>query len=132
MVGARIPQGNEHVDKLVRAAGLADSIEVLGELPRREVLALMARSKVLVHPSGYESQGYVFLEALMQGMSIVSFPVGIADADARWRVVDDLPAMITAVTELLHHPAGSASLLPLTMATTVAAYDNLFRIDRTP
>lgn len=132
MVGARIPAGSKHVDELVRAAGLTDRVEVLGELPRKEVLALMARSKVLVHPSKYESQGYVFLESLLQGMSIVSFPVGIADAGERWRVVEDLPAMIDAVTDLLDHPAGSASLLPLTMATTVAAYDRLFPTPTAP
>jgi hypothetical protein len=60
-------------------------------------------------------------------MSIVSYPVGLADSAERWRVVEDHPAMIAAVTDLLDHPAGSASLLPLTMATTVAAYDRLFR-----
>jgi glycosyltransferase involved in cell wall biosynthesis len=132
MVGARIPSGSTRVDELVREAGLAGRLEVLGERPRREVLALMARSRVLVHPSRYESEGYVFLEALMQGMSVVSFPVGIADAGERWRVVEDVPAMIAAVTELLDHPSGSASLLPLTMASTVAEYDNLFRTDRIP
>jgi glycosyltransferase involved in cell wall biosynthesis len=127
MAGARIPAGSTRVDELVRSAGLSDRITVLGELPRREVLALMARSKVLVHPSRYESQGYVFLEALLQGMSIVSFAVGIAEADARWRVVDELPSMIASAKDLLEHPAESGSLAPMTMAGTVSAYDELFR-----
>lgn len=129
MAGARIPAGSTHVDELVRKAGLSDVITVRGEVPRAEVLALMGRSKVLVHPSRYEAQGYVFLEALLQGMSIASFPVGIADADVRWYVVDDLPAMIASVEELLEHPPGNASLRPLAITTTVSAYDQLFRTD---
>lgn len=56
------------------------------EAPRAEMLKLMARSRVLVHPSRYESQGYVFLEALMQGMSVVSYPVSIASPSERWSV----------------------------------------------
>jgi len=128
MVGARIPAGNTHVDGLVAAAGLVDIIEVRGELPRSEVLALMARSRVLVHPSRFESQGYVFLEALMQGASIVSFPVGIAEASDRWRVVEDLPAMIIAAAELLERGGANEPRITFTMDGTVDAYENLFSI----
>jgi len=126
MVGARIPANNTRVDELVAAAGLSGTIAVRGELPRSEVLALMARSRVLVHPSQFESQGYVFLEALMQGASIVSFPVGIAEASDRWRVVEDLPAMITAAAEFLDGPADREPRIPFTMEGTVDAYENLF------
>jgi 1,2-diacylglycerol 3-alpha-glucosyltransferase len=127
MAGARIPAGNTLVDRLVAEAGLVDTIQVLGEVSRKEVLKLMARSRVLVHPSAFESQGYVFLEALMQGMSITSFPVGIAEAGAHWQVVNDVEQLVTAVEELLERPAPASTFVPFTIGATVEAYDHLFR-----
>lgn len=126
MAGARIPAGNAHVDRLVSNAGLSATIDVLGEVPRTEMLKLMARSKVLVHPSRYESQGYVFLEALMQGMSIVSYPVGIATPSERWSVVPDPVGMASAVEAFLHRPAPLSSWIGFTMDDTLAAYDRIF------
>ncbi|MBL0036133.1 MAG: glycosyltransferase family 4 protein [Flavobacteriales bacterium] len=132
MAGARIPVGNAHVDGLVVGAGLADSIDVLGEVPRAEMLKLMARSRVLVHPSRYESQGYVFLEALMQGMSVVSYPVGIASPSERWSVVSDPEAMATAVEALLSKPVPQSAWIGFTMDDTLAAYDRIFDQPKTP
>lgn len=126
MAGARIPVGNTHVDRLVLASALSDSIEVLGEVPRTDMLKLMARSRVLVHPSRYESQGYVFLEALMQGMSIVSFPVGIASPSERWSVVPDLDTMTAAVEALLSLPPPTDALIAFPMDDTLDAYDRIF------
>lgn len=126
MAGARIPAGNALVDRLVADAGLGDTITVLGEVPRSEVLRLMARSRVLVHPSAYEAQGYVFNEALMQGMSIASLPVGVAAACDRWSVVDDPSKLESAVIELLDRAARVTTFAPLSIASTVEAYDHLF------
>jgi len=53
-----------------------NNIQLLGHLSRREVINHMAQSKILLHASSYESQGYVFMEALYCGMTVVSFDVG--------------------------------------------------------
>jgi glycosyltransferase involved in cell wall biosynthesis len=52
------------------------NIQLLGKLSRRQVINYMAQSKILLHTSSYESQCYVFMEALYCGMTIVSFDVG--------------------------------------------------------
>lgn len=57
---------------------LGAEITFLGQLEREEVLSKMRESKVLFHPSNYESFGYVFMEALACGMGIVSENVGCA------------------------------------------------------
>jgi len=55
---------------------LKDSLTLTGKLSRTDVLQNMASSKILLHTSGYESAGYVFLEALYSGMKVVSFNTG--------------------------------------------------------
>lgn len=53
-----------------------ENLTMAGALSRHDVIDLMRRSKVLLHPSEFESQGYVFLEALASGMHVVCRDVG--------------------------------------------------------
>jgi glycosyltransferase involved in cell wall biosynthesis len=68
----------QKLEVLTAEKGLADNLQFTGALPREEVLALMAQSKVFLHTSSYESFGFVLIEALQQGAFVVSTPVGIA------------------------------------------------------
>lgn len=97
-----------------------------GALPRTDVLQEMMRAKVLVHTSAYESQGYVFDEALAAGMSIVSFPVGSAVQGDRWRVVDTVEEMTAAVIDLLDHPPSNEPTTLHPMHHTLKAYLSLY------
>lgn len=58
---------------LARAKGVEANITFKGELPHKEVLKLMQRSKILLHPSSYEGFGAVLSEALYSGAQVVSF-----------------------------------------------------------
>jgi len=58
---------------LADSLGLNDNLIFAGELPHTEVLALMQRSKVFLHPSKYEGFGAVLSEALYSGAHVVSF-----------------------------------------------------------
>lgn len=60
-----------------------NNIQLLGHLSRREVINHMAQSKILLHTSSFESQGYVFMEALYCGMTVVSFDVGYLGQTAK-------------------------------------------------
>ncbi|HRH36750.1 MAG TPA: glycosyltransferase family 4 protein [Flavobacteriales bacterium] len=129
MCGARIPEGSTFVDELVKDAGLDDVIEVMGNRSRTSVLELMGRSRVLVHTSRFESQGYVFNEALMQGMHIVSYAVGIAEASERWSVIDDLDdtdRMVEAILEQLDQAGDASSRITHDVKEMVAAYTELY------
>ena len=74
------------ISDIVRKKNLENTITILGELPRENVLEKMARSKLLLHTSTYESFGYVFLESLYSGMTLISTNVGIAEQSEHWMI----------------------------------------------
>jgi glycosyltransferase involved in cell wall biosynthesis len=63
----------EHLQKMAEALNLKNNLTFAGELPHKEVLALMQRSKVFLHPSAFEGFGSVISEALYAGAHVVSF-----------------------------------------------------------
>ncbi len=128
MAGARIPAHDRSIDLLVERTVPPGMITVLGEVPRAELMRLMARSRVLVHPSEYESQGYVFSEALLHGMSIVSGAVGIARPGPRWRVAGDVGGATACLLDLLDDRAPEEQVFPHDITATVEAYDALFTL----
>lgn len=75
--------------KVIETEGLEKNITLIGKLPREQVLLKMAKAKILLHTSEYESFGYVFLEALYSGMHIISFDVGSAQNSSRWHVCEN-------------------------------------------
>ncbi|MDO6596417.1 glycosyltransferase [Oceanihabitans sp. 2_MG-2023] len=93
-----IGEGEERnkINKQIKEAALENTISLLGELPRAEVLQKMAQAKLFLHTSSYESFGFVFSEALYSGMQIVSNNVGIATAMAEWEICTTETEIITA------------------------------------
>ena len=63
----------EKLKQLAASLNLKNNLQFIGELPHKEVLALMQRSKVFLHPSNYEGFGAVISEALYAGAHVVSF-----------------------------------------------------------
>lgn len=77
MVGEQpSPAYAEQIKKLISECGLNDHLEITDKVPRRQLMHGMASSCVLVHPSTFESQGMVMLEALMNGCKVVSCGAG--------------------------------------------------------
>ncbi len=91
----------ENLQKLSRSLGVDANILFAGRLSREEVQLCMRDSKILLHPSEFESFGYVFAEALKNGMNIVSFPVGFAETSERWTVARTEAEMTEAVKRFL-------------------------------
>jgi glycosyltransferase involved in cell wall biosynthesis len=85
----------------IKSLGLENSVKLTGTLPRRAVLDLMLRSKILLHTSLFESYGYVFSEALAAGMNIVSFKVGVAHPTEAWRVCHSFEEMAEQLKSIL-------------------------------
>jgi glycosyltransferase involved in cell wall biosynthesis len=60
----------------VRACGLGDRVVFHGYRPKPAIAELMRAADVFVLPSKFETQGVVFLEAMMCGLPIVSTTAG--------------------------------------------------------
>jgi glycosyltransferase involved in cell wall biosynthesis len=107
--GPEMPRLRQMIDIM----GLQDNIKLLGMLPHAQVLALMQKSKVFLHTSGYEGFGAVCLEALYAGAQVVSF-VKPMDADIEnWHIAQDKEHMLQILTKLLQNPGSEhRSVLP--------------------
>jgi len=87
--------GDEDGALMERFRGLvepvADRVHLLGELPRRQALAVVARAELAVFPSLWESFGYVAVEAMALSRPVVAskaggFPEFIEDGRTGWLV----------------------------------------------
>jgi len=72
-----------------------------GELPYSEVLKLMQRAKVFLHPSSYEGFGCVCLEALHAGARVISFCKPMNAQITHWHIVKDKDAAIANALKIL-------------------------------
>ncbi|MFT5919275.1 MAG: 1,2-diacylglycerol 3-alpha-glucosyltransferase, partial [Granulosicoccus sp.] len=115
---------SENLKQQAKSLGLQNKLQFVGELPRKEVLSLMKQSKVLLHTSSFESQGFVFNEALATGMAIVSRKVGIADESERWLISESENQMAENVISLLSETFGPQAIIPIKQ--TVDGYRNLY------
>ncbi len=109
--------------------GVQEHVTLAGRLPRDEVFRVMLRSKVFLHPSRYESQGYVFLEALFAGLPVVCFDVGYTGESDRVFRCQSPREMADVVAELLRHPPVLRRESVLSVNDTVRAFAPLYDVD---
>ncbi len=64
------------LEALARRLGVADRVRFFGQLPRPQVLELLAQAHVLVHPSLHDSGGWVCLEAMAAGRPVICLDLG--------------------------------------------------------
>jgi glycosyltransferase involved in cell wall biosynthesis len=115
--------------QLTKEKGLEKNINFSGILNRSEIFKLMQRSKIFIHPSKFEGLGYVFAEALADGMNIVSFNVGYAQPHPKWFIAVDEEDFINITLNLLASKLdfSPVNLFPLT--ETVNRYASLYEIN---
>jgi len=125
LVGEGSERGN--LEALAKKLNAEKLFTFAGALSREETIALMKRSKILLHASRYESFGYVFAEALAAGMKIVSYPVGCAAASPRWQLAQKKEDLPEAVHRFLEESFRAEPEVPFTMGDTAAAYISVYR-----
>ena len=88
----------------------------------------MQQSKIFLHTSTYESQGYVFVEALHLGMYIVSLKTGLAHENKKWKVVlaPKKETLAKAVHEFLNMDLTFEPLQLYNVEKTVADYVSIY------
>jgi glycosyltransferase involved in cell wall biosynthesis len=100
---------------------------LLGEVPHQELLGLMQRCKVFLHPSSYEGFSTACLEALYAGAHVVSFTTPTHGLLDHWHVVYSQEEMETVARELLEDPYTDYSpVSPHLMEDNASAVMKLF------
>lgn len=115
---------NELIDKL----GLNSNVKLIGHLPRNMVYEKMSQARVFLHTSDYETQGYVFNEALLAELPIVSKRVGIASEQPYWKIGNTDEELVDQVQSLLNDPIEIPIHANLGMSQTVKAYLELYQV----
>lgn len=95
----------DHLQMLIQKYGLQENITLTGELPHDEVLRMMKRSKVFLHPSNYEGLGVVCIEALYAGCHVISFVQPIHYEIEQWHIVQTKEAFTEQAAAILHNPS---------------------------
>jgi glycosyltransferase involved in cell wall biosynthesis len=114
--------------KLSNEKGVRENIEFTGLLSRQEIFKLMQRSKILIHPSSFEGSGFVFAEALVNGMNIVSFNVGYAQELPKWFIAKDEKDFIQIAKNLITTSMDYNPVNPFPLVETVERYAGIYGI----
>lgn len=110
----------------IRVYKLQDVILLKGELSRTKVLEKMAKAKILLHTSNYESFGMVFLEALQSNMKIVSFDVGFAEDSPSWFVCKTENEMVKKLDLAIRNFQLTTQKTTYTINETVQKYSKIY------
>jgi glycosyltransferase involved in cell wall biosynthesis len=89
---------------LIKKNGLQSNITLTGELPHEELLKLMQRTKVFLHPSSYEGFGVVSIEALYAGCHAISFCQPMKQDIEHWHIVKTKEEMKEKAVSILQSP----------------------------
>ena len=111
---------------LANEKGVSENIEFTGLLSRQEIFKLMQRSKIFIHPSRFEGSGFVFAEALVNGMNIVSFNVGYAQEHPKWFIAKDEKDFIRIAKNLLTTSLDYNPVNPFSLIETVERYAGIY------
>ena len=119
----------EPLARLAAELGLADRVELTGQLPREEALARARAAHVFVMPSVDEAFGVAYVEAMAAGLPAVGArgepgPQEIAGAGDGLRLVPpaDVEALAAELDALLAEPAYLHELGERARATVTAAF----------
>lgn len=122
--------GPEHDALAARIArqGLEADVLLTGALPRDEAFRHMLRSRILLHPSSYESQAYVFLEALFAGLDVVCHDVGHTGDSDRVHRCATAEELVDACARLLRDPPPPRRQEVASVEDTVQAFEDIYGI----
>lgn len=114
---------------LAKEKGVSENVEFTGLLSRHEIFKLMQKSKILVHPSNFEGSGFVFAEALVNGMNIVSFNVGYARPNSKWFIAKNDKDFFNVIKKLLSTSLDYNSINLFPLQETVEKYSSIYGVN---
>jgi glycosyltransferase involved in cell wall biosynthesis len=111
----------DSLSQQIKRQAMTENVEILGAKSYEETQKLIARSRILVHLSDFESFGMVIIEAMRQQARVISKPVGIANEMESVVKINSLEEALVCLEEML-----MTRTLPQSMAypieTTVQEY----------
>ena len=117
----------ETLKNLIEKYELAQNITLVGELAYGEVLKVMQRAKILLHPSSYEGFSGVCLEALQAGAHVISFCRAMNRDIEKWDIVQTKEEMKYKLRSILiKNDTTYFSSTPFLMSDTCTAIANLY------
>ncbi len=116
------------LNSLIRAYDLQENILLAGEKKHPEVLALMMRSKIFLHPSSYEGFGIACLEALAAGAHVISFHQPMKERIEKWHIVQNPEKMVEKTLSLLNTNPDHTPGYPYTIGETSRKIMKLFEL----
>lgn len=114
---------------LAHKNGIDKNIEFMGLKTRNEIFSLMKQSKIFIHPSKFEGSGFVFAEALVNGMNIISFDVGYAKQSEKWFIAKDENDFILLTQKLLSNKLNFEPVNLFPISETVEKYNRLYNFN---
>ncbi len=119
------PEENK-IRSAILEQGLSANISLVGEKKHTELLALMKRSKVFLHPSQFEGFSGVCLEARAAGTPVISFHQPMYQDIPGWHIVDNIETMTKKTIDLLQSEPGYTPVHPFTITETTHKIMKLF------
>jgi len=114
------------LEQLVDSKQVRNQITFKGLQSREDVLATMRQSKILIHTSEYEAQGYVLNEALSSGCYVHTLSKGLLISSEKYTIYECLDDLSSATKErLINNLNDYGNYTPITMERTVKEYDQL-------
>ncbi len=92
------------LQSMINESGLGSTLTLAGEIPHQQLIQMMQKTRVFLHPSLYEGFGMVCLEAIAAGAHTISFVKPMKEEIQRWHVVKTADDMSGAALEILLHP----------------------------
>jgi glycosyltransferase involved in cell wall biosynthesis len=86
----------------IRSLSLEENISLAGEIPHKDVLSMMQKSRILLHPSEYEGYSSACLEALYAGCHVISFARAEERDIDHWHIVATIDEMYTTALALFN------------------------------
>jgi len=90
--------------KQIVSLHLEQHVTLTGEMPHPEMLRLMQRTKIFLHPSAYEGFSGACLEALCAGAHVISFHNPMTRHTPHWHIVSSKEEMMQKAKQLLNDP----------------------------
>jgi 1,2-diacylglycerol 3-alpha-glucosyltransferase len=116
----------EHLEELIAKLNLEKNINLSGEISHDDILKKMKKSKIFLHTSLYEGFGFVFAEALSNGMYVFSGSVGAAAPSEKWIIAENNEQFSSAIQQVLNKKMNFEPDNNFSINNTIKSYLDLY------